>query len=73
MSAISYYMSVGGTLEGVTAGTSAPGSGNLELRIDTTTTAVTEGASTRAPKRGELQAMIRILEQYLLKDANIPQ
>lgn len=73
MSAISYYISTGGTLEGVTAGTSAPGSGDVELRINTTTTAVTEGASTRAPKRGEIQQLMRILEQYLLKDTNIPQ
>lgn len=73
MSAISYVISPGKSLEQITTGTNAPSSGTLELRIDTTTTSITEGAGTRAQKRGEVQAMIRILEQYLLKDTNIPQ
>lgn len=73
MSAISFYVSTGGTLEGVTAGTSAPGSGNLEIRIDTTTTAVTEGSSTRAMKKGEVITLLRTLEQAIIKSTSLPQ
>lgn len=74
MAAISYVISVGGTLEKVTAGTAAPSSGSLELRIDQTATAVNDSAApggTRAPKKGEIQALMRILEQYLIRDTNV--
>ncbi len=74
MAAISYVISVGGTLETVTAGTAAPTSGSLEIRIDQTATAVTDAQSatgTRAPKKGEVQQLIRILEEYLMRDTNV--
>jgi hypothetical protein len=76
MAAISYYIDVDPVLEKVTAGTNAPSAGRVELRIDTTATAVTDGntsGGTRALKRGEIQAIMRVLEQYLLRDTNIPQ
>jgi len=76
MAAISYTIDVDPVLEKITAGTNAPSAGRVELRIDTTATAVTDGNSptgTRALKRGEIQAIIRVLEQYLLRDTNIPQ
>ena len=74
MAAISYVISVGGTLETVTAGTNAPSSGSVEIRMDQTATAVTDGQSTtgtRAPKKGEIQQLIRILEEYLIRDSNV--
>jgi hypothetical protein len=74
MAAISYIVSVGGTLETVTAGTAAPTSGSVEIRMDQTTTSVTDAsvtAGTRAPKKGEIQQAIRILEQYLIRDTNV--
>ena len=74
MAAISYVISVGGTLETVTAGTNAPSSGSVEIRIDQTATSVTDGQSTtgtRAPKKGEIQQLIRILEEYLIRDTNV--
>lgn len=76
MSAISYVIGVDPNLEKVTAGTNAPSSLSVELRIDTTSNAVTDGnapGSTRALKRGEIQALMRVLEQYMLKDTAIPQ
>ena len=76
MSAISYILDADPNLEKVTAGTAAPTSGRIELRIDTTNNAVTDGNSptgTRALKRGEIQALIRVLEQYALRDTAIPQ
>lgn len=73
MSAISYLLTAGGNLETVTASTNAPSAVGVELRIDTTTTTVTDSGSTRAIKKGEVQQMIRILEEYLLRDTNIPQ
>jgi len=73
MAAISYLLAPGGTLETVTAGTAAPTSAGIELRIDQTTTTVNDKGSTRALKRGEVQAMIRILEQYLIRDTSINQ
>lgn len=77
MAAISYVISVGGTLETVTTGTNAPSSGSVEIRMDQTTTSVTDnnpltgGAATRAPKKGEIQQLIRILEEYLIRDTNV--
>jgi hypothetical protein len=74
--AISYSITLGQTLEQVTAGTNAPsgGSGTIELRIDQTATAITDGslpAGSRALKRSEVQYMQRILEEYLIQDTNI--
>ncbi len=74
MAAISYIIATGGTLETVTAGTAAPTSGTVEIRMDQTATAVTDATSptgTRSPKKGEIQQLIRILEQYLIRDTNV--
>jgi hypothetical protein len=77
VAAVSYTIAVGGTLETVTAGTNAPSAGTVEIRMDQTATAVednnplTGGAATRAPKKGEIQQLIRILEQYLIRDTNV--
>lgn len=74
MAAISYVISVGGTLEKVTTGTAAPSSGSIELRIDQTAGAVTDGAApggTRKLKKGEAQYLLRILEEYLIRDINV--
>jgi hypothetical protein len=74
MAAISYVISVGGTQETVTTGTAAPTSGSVELRMDQTATSVTDAQSTtgtRAPKKGEIQQLIRILEEYLIRDTNV--
>ena len=73
MAAISYVIGAGGTLETITTGTNAPSSGVIEVRIDQTTTTVTDSGSTRAPRRGELYTLLTIIEQYLLKDTNISQ
>jgi len=76
MSAISYSIGADPNLELVTAGTSAPGAGEVEIRIDTTSNAISDSnapGSARALKRGEIQALIRVLEQFMLKDTNIPQ
>lgn len=74
MAAVSYVISAGGTLETVTAGTNAPSSGSVELRIDQTAGAVTDGnapGGNRILKKGEVQALMRILEQYLIRDTNV--
>lgn len=73
MAAVSYLIIPGGTLETVTAGTNAPSSAGIELRIDQTTTTVTDAGSTRAIKRGEVQAAMRILEEYLIRDTSLNQ
>jgi hypothetical protein len=73
MAAVSYVIGAGGTLETVTTGTNAPSSGVVELRMDQTTTTVTDNAVTRAVKKGEIQQLIRILEEYLIRDTSIFQ
>lgn len=76
MAAVSYTIVVGGTLESVSAGTNAPSAGSVEIRMDQTTTAVTDSSvtgGTRAPKKGEIQQAIRILEQYLIRDTNVTE
>lgn len=73
MAAVSYLITAGGVLETVTAGTNAPSAVGVELRIDQTTTTVTDSGSTRALKKGEIQQAIRILEEYLIRDTNIAQ
>jgi hypothetical protein len=74
VAAVSYSVVVGGTLEQVVAATSAPGAGQIELRIDQTATTVTDSQSTtgtRAPKKGEvLEAVVKLL-QYLIRDTNV--
>jgi hypothetical protein len=74
MAAISYSILVGGTQETVVASTNAPAAGSVEIRMDQTVTSVTDGQSTtgtRAPKKGEIQQLIRILEEYLIRDTNV--
>lgn len=76
MSAISYVIGVDPNLEKLTTGTNAPSSLTAELRIDTTNNAVTDSNSptgTRAPKKGEILALLSIFEQQVLRDTNIPQ
>lgn len=74
MAAISYVISVGGNLETVVAGANAPSAGSVEIRMDQTITAVTDATSitgTRSPKKGEIQALIRVLEEFLIRDPNV--
>lgn len=76
MAAVSYVISQGGVLESVTTGTNAPSSGSVELRMDQTATAITDGnapGGTRALKKGEIQQILRILEEYLIRDTSISQ
>jgi hypothetical protein len=75
MAAISYTVAIGGNLQTVTSSTNAPSSGQIELRIDQTSTSVTDAATggTRAPKKGEIQALIRVLEEYLIADTTVAQ
>ena len=73
MAAVSYIISLGGTLETVTAGTAAPTSGTVEIRMDQTVTAITDAAypTGRAPRKGEIYTLIEILTQYLIRDQNV--
>jgi hypothetical protein len=79
MAAISYSLAIASTaqgmgLEAVVAGTNAPAAGEIEIRIDQTVTAITDAQSitgTRALKKGEAQMLLRILEQYLIRDTNV--
>ncbi len=74
MAAISYAIGIGGNLETVVAATNSPAAaGTVEIRIDQTATSVTDAAfpSGRAPHKGEIQALIRVLEQYLIRDTNV--
>jgi hypothetical protein len=74
VAAVSYYISLGGSLETVTAGTAAPTAGTVEIRMDQTTNAVTDAAysgGTRAPRKGEIYTLIEILTQYLIRDTNV--
>jgi len=74
MAAISYSILVGGNQETVVAGTNAPAAGSIEIRMDQTATSVTDAQSitgTRAVKKGEIQQLIRILEEYLIRDTNV--
>ncbi len=73
MASVSYSIAVGQTLEQVTAGTNAPsaGAGTIELRIDQTATAITDGGATRTLKKGEVWEAIVKLMQYLERDTNV--
>lgn len=58
----------------MTAGTAAPTSGSVEIRMDQTTTVVTDASTasgTRAVKKGEIEYLINILTQYLIRDTNV--
>jgi hypothetical protein len=73
VAAISYSIAAGQPLESVTTGTNAPsaGSGTIEIRIDQTAAAITDAAGNRILKKGEIQQMIRTLEEYLIRDTNV--
>jgi hypothetical protein len=73
MAAISYSLTLGAPLESVVASTNAPAAGQIEIRFDQTTTTVTDGSTTRAVKKGEIYAMLKILEQKLINDSNVAQ
>jgi len=77
MAAISYAIGIGGNLETVVAATNSPAAaGTVEIRIDQTATSVTDAAyagGTRPVKKGEVQALIRVLEEYLIRDSNVFQ
>ncbi len=76
MPAISYAISVGGNLETVTASTNAPSAGSVEIRIDQSTTSINDASmagGTRAVKKGEVQQLMRVLEEYLIRDSNLYQ
>jgi hypothetical protein len=88
MSAISYTLSLSQLLNGsaivnsvpsfetVVPSTNAPAAGSIELRFDQTAGAITDAAysgGTRPLKKGEVQALLRILEEYLIHDSNVFQ
>ena len=72
MAAISYSIGAGGTLQTVVVGSSAPGSGQVEIRIDQNSS-ITDGGSTRPLKRGEAFTLLRVIEEYLATDPNLNQ
>jgi hypothetical protein len=85
MAAISYAIAMnqllngsviqGSGLEAVVPGTNAPTSTyEVEIRIDQTTTAVTDAQSTtgtRALKKGEVIQLLNYLIQYAIRDTNL--
>lgn len=73
MAAISYIASVGGVVENITAGTAAPTSGSCEIRIDQTTSAVTDAGSTRAPRKAEILQLIDNIKQVIIRDSTIAE
>jgi hypothetical protein len=76
MAAISYSLVIGGTLEQVVAATSAPGAGQVEIRMDQTATTVTDAQSTtgtRLPKKSEIIFALENMIQYLIRDTNVTE
>ena len=72
MAAVSYSISIGGNRQSVVAGTAAPGTGLVEVRVDNTTTSVTDGVGvTRAPKKGEIINAIDMLRQAVYEDLTL--
>lgn len=73
MAAVSYSIAAGQTLEQITTGTAAPtgGSGTVELRMDQTAGAITDGSTTRILKKGEIVEALNKLLQYLIRDTNV--
>lgn len=71
MAAVSYSIKLGDPAESIVAATNAPSAGVLEIRMDQTSTTVTDGTGTRAPRRGELQTLLRVIEQKLMTDINL--
>jgi len=48
----------------------------VEIRFDQTTTTVTDGAlpaGNRALKKGEVFALLKVIEEYLIRDSNVAQ
>lgn len=76
MSAISYSISLGQTLQQVVSGTQAPSAGSIELRMDQTATSITDAQSptgTRALKRTEIYTLLKTLEEMLVADTTLAQ
>ena len=79
MAAVSYSIALaelatGQGLEAVIASTNAPAAGSVEIRIDQTAGALTDGAApggTRALKKGEVIQLLNYLTQYLMRDTNV--
>jgi hypothetical protein len=78
MAAVSYSLVIGGRLEDVVAATSAPGAGQVEIRMDQTATTVTDPANpqvvntiTRAPRKMEIIQALENMIQYLVRDTNV--
>ena len=79
MAAVSYSLAItetsaGQGLEAVVAGTNAPAAGSVEIRIDQTAGAITDGSvagGSRILKKSEALWIIQILTQYLLRDTNV--
>lgn len=73
MASVSFQIQIGQTLEQVTTGAAAPtgGAGMVEIRIDQTAASVTDGnvpGGTRIMKRSEVQQLMRILEEAIIRD-----
>lgn len=76
MAAISYSVTFAQTATGfgvdaVLASTNAPSAGQVEIRIDQTATAITDGAGNRALRKGEAIQLLNYLTQYLIKDTAV--
>ena len=75
MAAVSFAIAVGGNLETVTQGTSAPAAvGTIEIRIDQTAAAVLDAAypgGTRTVLKGESIALIDTLVQALIRSTAV--
>ncbi len=79
MAAVSYSIALAATaqgsgLEAVVAAANAPAAGQVEIRFDQTATTVTDAQSTtgtRTLKKGEVQYLLRVLEEYLMRDTNV--
>jgi hypothetical protein len=77
MAAISYQITLGQTLEQVTVGTNPPPTlGSVEIRMDTTGTSITDAnypGGTRALRRGEIYTLLKVLQEKVSVDPNLPQ
>lgn len=66
-----YMGNAGDSLETITEAVgAATASKTVELTIDFATSAVTEGASTRAIKKLEVLVILNLFEQYILRDTS---
>jgi hypothetical protein len=72
MAAVSYTLVAGGVLENVVTGTNAPSAGVVEIRMDQTAAAITDGnGGSRILRKGEIFSLINILTQYLVRDTAV--